>query len=1200
MPKINWTDGQRDAIEARGGSLLVSAAAGSGKTAVLSERVIRRVTDSEASVDIDRMLIVTYTRAAAEQMKDKISGKLQRLLEPRNLDPDLEQDGAPPPDRALLRRQQLLLGKAHISTIHSFCYDLIRQNAQKLGLAPESAIADERELQSLRDEALKACAEEFYRGERGAAFTELADLISSGRDDRSLFETVYRLYDFIRSHPFYEDWLAEKLAVYNVDAEVCETQWGKILLEYAADSLRCCMELIDEVLALCAGNDAMKKAYESAYRTDFERIRAVLELIQAPRLNSAAWDTIRAGLPAELTPFTGAVRGEKENPQKQRADAIRKELKSILQKLRERVFSASSVEFLEDIGDLRPKIELLFALTLSFSQRLDELKRERRLLDFSDLEQFALKLLYEEQSGGHTRSALAEELSRGFEEIMIDEYQDTNEAQNMIFSAVARCEGGEPQNLFLVGDVKQSIYRFRQAMPEIFIAKKEAFAPYGGGFPAKINLGANFRSRAGVTDFVNFLFRQLMSKELGELDYNDEEALQPRAAYPETDEISAELQIIDLSQNSAEEAKLVLEARYVARRIAEMLTEGFCVADGDGGMRPARQSDFCVLLRSKKDKLGVFVKELRANGVNAWAEAQGGYLAAREISVMLSFLRVLDNPLLEIPLVSVMLSELFAFTPDEVAAVRLRDRKKPLYLCVCEAAGEGEPKCTALAESIRRYSAAAVTVPIDRLLLRIYRETDYLPIVSAMPMGENRKANLRLLAEYAAGYDRGGHKGLCGFVRFIDRVLECGSDFPPASTMSENADVVRVMTIHHSKGLEFPVVFLSDTAKQHNSADYVMARTILHPKYGFACRRRDAALMKEYTTLPMEALKLECERSALSEELRVLYVALTRAKEKLIVTMTQERLPAKLRELSGGVKPGEKLPPFLVRKCKSFADWVLLCALRHPDGVNLRAIAGAEDDRVLQAGFRLTVGITPPQEAVGEAPAEELTLASEPREELVEQIAARAAFVYPHAAACRIPAKLGVSAIAHKSGEAAHRFSRTPHFLAKRELTGAQRGSALHQFMQFADYEAAHKNAAAELERVAKLGFISEVQRACIDVKRVETFFRSPLYGRIAAAGEVRRELRFLSQLPADEIGYAGAEESDAVTVQGVADCVFFEDGAYVIVDYKTDAVQTTQELAQRYAPQLALYKEIIEKSLRLPVKECVLYSFALGKAVAV
>ncbi|MEG2124850.1 MAG: helicase-exonuclease AddAB subunit AddA [Hydrogenoanaerobacterium sp.] len=1201
MPTINWTPEQQNAIFARGGSLLVSAAAGSGKTAVLSQRVIERIIDEENPVDIDKMLIVTFTRAAAEQMRDKISSKLAALLQLSNsTDPDLEKDGLKHVNFALLQRQQLLLTKAHISTIHAFCFELIRENAQKLGVAPDVFIGDARELDTLRDDALKTTVEEYYAGEKGSDFTELADLISSGRDDKNLFKTVYRLYDFIRSHPFYEDWLAEKLDDYNPQKELCKTEWGMILLEYASEVLNYCVTLCDEALEICEQNESMKSAYQGAYQTDREAVLSVLRLMQGSKAGKDLWDNIRAALPKDVTPFAGSVRGEKDNPQKQRADAIRKQIKTIFLKLRTRVFLSSQAEFADDIRYMRPKIELLFSLTLAFAKRLDEFKRERHMVDFSDLEQLTLRLLYDKkEDGGHEKSALAKKTSQSFAEIMLDEYQDTNEAQNMIFEAIAQCDEKTPLNLFLVGDVKQSIYRFRHAMPEIFLQKKDTFYPFDNiHYPAKINLGANFRSRSGITDSVNFVFHQLMQKALGELDYGDEEALLPRANYPKTNDIVTEIQIIDIAENTTEDAKEVLEARYVARRISEMLAEGYRVSDGEGGTRRAVQSDFCVLLRSKKDKLTTFVKELRAGGVNAWAETQGGYLAAREISLMLSFLRVIDNPLLDIPFTAILLSELFYFTLDEVAQLRLEGQKLPLYLCASKLAQQGDKKCINLVKAIKHYTSAAVTESIDRLILQIYRETDYLSVVSAMPMGETRRANLLLLAQYADEYNKNGHKGLGGFVRFVDRIVECGADFETASTMSENADVVRVMTIHHSKGLEFPIVFISDTAKQHNATDYIMEKTILHQKYGFACRRRDENTMKEYTTVPMEALKLECERDALSEELRVLYVAMTRAKEKLIVTMTQNNIPAKLKELAGGVGRCEKLPSYLVRRCKSFADWLLMCALRHPDAANLRGIAMLEDESVLSTKTRIIIEVSQPIASFDIVLNEKPKINSPVSLALLDAIEARIGFKYAHLAACSVPSKLGVSAITHGQSAKGSCFTRTPSFITEESLTGAQRGSALHQFMQFASYENASKNAAEELLRMAKLGFITEVQRACINTSAVSAFFKSSLYGRISASNNVRRELRFLAQLSAEELGFEGDLKGEEVTVQGVADCVFTEGDACVIVDYKTDAVKSTEELALRYTPQLVLYKKIIEESLHLQVKECILYSFALNKEV--
>ena len=1181
MAGVNWTPQQAAAIEARGGSLLVSAAAGSGKTAVLTERVMRRVFDEKNPTDIDRLLIVTFTEAAVAQMREKISGRLQHLLAER-------------PGDAALRRQMILLERAHISTIDSFCAALVRQNFQTLGLTPDFFVGDENELQNLREAALRECAEEFYAGEQGAQFTQLAELISTGRDDRKLFETVYRLYDFIRSHPFYDEWLDEKLAMYDDPADVCETVWGRVLLDYTGQALHYCASLLGEAAALCAGQEKLEKAYLGPLQTDLARVQAA----EAALRTGQGWDALGAllGEAKKLTRL-GAVRGENENPAKLRIGAVRDEVKAILARLADGLFSSTAQEFAEDVAYLRPRIGMLFSLTKAFAARLDEKKRERRMVDFADLEHFALALLYDRTrrtpDNRPTRTRLALELADQFDEIMIDEYQDTNEAQNMIFSAVAR---GQEENLFLVGDVKQSIYRFRQAMPELFLHKKRTFAVYDGAhYPAKITLGANFRSRAGVTNAVNFVFRQLMSEELGELDYTDEEALIPRAAYPESAEISTELAVLCTGEDDGGEEKILPEARWVARRVADMLEQGYPVAE-DGAYRAARPGDFCILLRAAQQKPAAFVRELRALGINAWADRQGGYLASREVTVMLCFLRVIDNPLLDIPLASVMLSELFAFTPDELAAVRLSGRSRALWLSVCERAREGDEKCAALMQSVERYGTFAVTEPADALLRRIYQETDYVSVMAAMPMGEARAANLRLLAEYAASCGQSGHKGLGGFVRFLDRVEERGGDLSPASTLGEGDDVVRVMTIHRSKGLEFPIVFLCDTAKGHNKGDYTRERTILHPRLGFACKRRDAARLAEYTTVPMEALRLESERAALSEELRVLYVAMTRAKEKLIITCVQNKLESKVKSLAAGIGGGQRLSGFVVRRCRSYADWLLLCALRHPDGAPLRGVAALDDSVVLPEESRLLVTLCQPPpapECVRESERAEPVCAPSAQE--LDAITARTAFCYAHAAATAMPAKLGVSAVAEHATRAAFRFTRAPRFLVGGELSGAQRGSALHTFLQFADYAAAVRDVQAELLRMERLGYLTSAQRQGVEAHRLTRFFASPLYGRIAAAGEVRRELRFLSQVPATELPGGEGCPDETVTVQGVADCVFLEDGEAVIVDYKTDAVQTPDELRERYAPQLRMYRRILSQSLRIPVKECVLYSFFLG-----
>ena len=1167
-----WTPQQWDAIMARGGSLLVSAAAGSGKTAVLVERVIGRMLDPENPVDADRMLIVTFSNAAADEMRQRISKKLWELLEQS-------------PDDKTLLRQQLLLEKAHISTIHSFCLELIREHFQLLDVAPDFRIADERELELLRAKAVEITVNSLYAQDEDGSFSELVELISSTRDDSLMEKTLLRLYDFIRSHPFYEDWLDEKAQMYRADLPVEQSPWGRVLLDFAAQGVDYALLLTRQSLDLMQEDEAIYAAYSSAFLQDLGNLQDLWAAIDAGH-----WDEIYNCLSTFGFEKLKPLRNYEDIPRKEKVTANRKQVRKLIENLRDNQFCATAAQHHEDMADLWPKVNTLFQTVKLLGRNLDALKAEKKLVDFSDLEHLAIRLLVEKTGAGYRPTPAALRIAEQFEEVLIDEFQDTNGAQDLIFRMVSRQE----QNLFIVGDVKQSIYRFRQAMPEIFIEKKENSYPYNGkDFPAKIILGKNFRSRSQLTGAVNFLFELLMSKEMGEIDYNEEERLIPGATYPEDPQAGVELHLIE-AEGSAEE-RTKAEASYVATHIRSLLDNGLMVTTKEG-QRPITPGDICVLLRSPKGRMQTYTEALTKAGVPCWADNQSGFLDTDEISAVVALLQAVDNPLLDLPLVQTLMSPLFGFSTDRIAEIRLAAPSKPFYVAVCAADQQGAADCRLFLEVMNRLRSEAASLPADRIIQRLYDLTGFLPVVQAMEFGSLRLANLRLLVDYARDYEARGYRGLSGFVGFLTQLRQRGGDLAPASVAAVGA--VTVMSIHRSKGLEFPVVILADTARNFNKRD-LNENSLLHPTLGFACKRRVAKGLHQFTTLPIEAIKVEGERSMLSEELRVLYVALTRAKERMVITACPGDVDKALAGLGSPLTDGG-LSPWLVRSGGCYCDWLVSALLHHPGGAPLRERSGADlaPKPTAEGSFKVVFASAPDQEEQ----TAETNISLPPADPLlVQEITQRAAYQYPYLNAVTTPAKMSVSEVA-AGGEGGFTHPRRPAFLAGEGMTGAERGTALHKFMEFADLAAAKSGLEAELARLEAARYLSKEEAEAVDLRQVGCFLSSPLADRIFAAQKVYRELRFLCEAGEELLGpYTSREWGDEKTVlQGMADCVFVEDGQAVIVDYKTDKVSAEEELITHYRPQLELYARVLAEFLKMPVKECWLYSFALGRGIRV
>ncbi len=1159
MAETKWTEAQRDAISARRGTVLVAAAAGSGKTAVLVQRAMERLTDPQAPLPADRLLIVTFTKAAAQEMRARLEQSLFQRMRENPKDP-------------VLRRQSLLLPQAHIGTVDSFCAEMVREFFHLLGIAPDFKILSDKREEELAAQALEEAMQAAF--ETGEAL-ELADAFTGERDDRRLMNMVRTLYRFMQSHPFPEKWLEEKAAQYETgDA----SPWEKAVLSYARETAAYCAGLLGAGIEAAAWDVKLEENFAPVLMEDR---RSLLELAKA--CEKGAWDEAvrlrEAFAPARRKP----LRGYKEDPLFCRLEACREEVKKALEPLA-RCLCCEAEDNRRELLATAPLMRSLQALTLDFSRRYREKKRERDFLDYSDLEHLAIELFCREDG---SPTPAAREVAERFGEIMIDEYQDINEVQDSLFRAVSKGE----KNLFMVGDVKQSIYGFRRAMPEIFLRRRDDFPLYDrqrDAYPATIVLDRNFRSRREVTETVNFVFSQLMSKAAGDIDYTGAERLVCAAPYEDKPGCETELLLIDRMGDTAEAA----EAAAIAGKIREMLDAGFTVTTKDGE-RPAQWGDFCILLRSANKYAHSYARELCALGVPARASSGGGFFAAREVQGVLSLLRVIDNPNQDIPLLSVLMSPLYGFTPDDCARLRGKDKKPSLYICLLRAA-HSDPRCRRVIEEVGELRSLSATMPADGFLSLLYGRTGWPDMVLAMEEGPGRLENLRLLERYAKEYESSGYHGLSGFVRFLDRLRDSGSDLQAAELQPEDGSAVSIMSVHRAKGLEFPVCIVAGCGR--NFVNDQREDILLHPALGLGVKLKDPEHSARYTTTAREAIALESARSAAAEELRVLYVAMTRAKEKLILVGSGEKMAGKVEKLCMRAA-GAGVTPYLVRMAKNALEWLILCALHHPDGAGLRKAAGAEELPVNLDSFtpwRIRLEAHTPQPP---QPEEAPPPPQPPDLDMLARLRESAEFYYPHAGQMDIPAKVAASKLAAEEGAGELGLSR-PAWLGEKGMTPAERGIALHEFMQFADFPSAAADPEGELRRLVEKAWLTPEQGEAVDIHRVRAFFQGELGRRVLASREVIKEKRFTVIVP-PEMVREGMESGEEVVLQGAVDCVFSEGGRLHIIDFKTDRVDAVEELWQRYERQIRLYAYAMEQACGCQVGDLILYSTYLSQAGA-
>ncbi len=1178
---MGWTKEQETAIDARGCSLLVSAAAGSGKTSVLVERLVRILSDSENRVPADRMIVVTFTKDAAAEMKQRLTAALADLI---------EKD----PENQWLSEQQLLLQSAKISTVHSFCFDLIRDNIHELELTGNFRILDETEAGLMESRLVSEIVTERYE-----THPEMMEFLYDqfcSRNDEPLEEIIKDIWRFVSTVPYGISWLEGICRGYSPEGDTGRC-FKEEYLRYICGAVRNASELSDECTELAESDDVGEKALD-ILRTENDTIKSIYRTLSGNEGTAAERLASYEEPSFAVLRMAKTVSPEVKDGIKEMRDSYKKILKEKLSSAKELILCAD-----EDIAVHHRILEAFIDIIKELDEKLWKKKVEKSCIGFADAESLAVKLLsVQNENGVPVKSKLAEELSEYYKVIMIDEFQDTNNNQDLIFRMLSH--GGTAErpgdDLFMVGDVKQSIYRFRQANPKIFINTMENSEDYSedhGGRNSCIRLNRNFRSSEDVIEFVNFVFRSVMSREVGEIVYDDSEKLIKGAEFSERDRRT----VVALTDTDADEP--VTQAEYTARKISAMLKEGTPVDDRKGGTRPCSKRDFCILLRRRKDAAD-YIKALAKYGITAYSEESAGYLDSREISVLLNLLRMTDNPLIDTSLAAVLMSPLFMFTDDEMIMLRLENRKGHLYHALLavyngentvETTEQLKLKVNAVIGTVSELRMLAASRSLVELIQYIYEKTDFISLVYMMEDGEKKRANLRALLEYARTYQQSSDEGLDGFLRYIDRTLEIKGDFKPGQTASTSEDVVAIKTIHKSKGLEYPFVFLCETQSKFNRADSIK-KIQMSFESGIGFRLQKRREFRRYTTLPFELINIRNMRDSLSEEMRLLYVALTRARERLFITLdTGNAARQKLAEYASSVHKAGKITSDLAAKAGCMEDWLLMALITHPDGKKLRELSGKDMFFVSSENFRVEFEDASDQsEVTEEVMAETEDTAFD--EDLAVKIAERFGSVKQNPALSE--AKFAVSDIS-KDHEKFGTVLKRPAFMKERTgMTGTERGTAIHSILEHADFGALENDPSGEIKRAADKGFISAKQAEGIDPAYLKAFTSSELFERAVKSGRMERERKFLVRLGDLELAGPAFEkfkDSESM-VQGIVDMYFEEDDGLVLVDYKTDYVTDISELVENYALQLEVYRAALEKIENKKVKSAFIYSLKLGK----
>ncbi|WP_411955083.1 helicase-exonuclease AddAB subunit AddA [Alkalibacillus sp. S2W] len=1238
---MGWTEEQSLAIHEDGRDILVSAAAGSGKTAVLVERIIQKMVRDEDPYNIDEMLVATFTNAAAQEMKTRVGQALEQALEKH-------------PNSHHLKKQIALLQRANISTLHAFCMDVTRKYSYELDLDPSFRILDQIEADMLKQDVLQDVFERWYgqEGEAQEAFFRFVDHFSGDRNDEAVESLVLHVHEFALQNPKPFAWLESLVGAVDVSEETTldELKWmpyarfdSREALEAAVFDIKQAMDVAQDVNG--------PEHYLETLESDLEQVNAMLEYVDAP------WEVLR-NVVLERQKFQTLSRKKFECDEdlKERVKDIRKRYKEKVSAMISRWFERKPESLINDLRQFKPHLEQLVELVKDFHASLDAEKRTQAVLEFSDLEHYCLEVL---MADGSTMDALepsdvAKQYQAQYREVLIDEYQDTNQVQETILQLLT---GAESNHLFMVGDVKQSIYGFRHAEPTLFMEKYRAFQANDGD-ELRIDLAQNFRSRHEVLAGTNFIFRQLLDPQVGEMDYEPEaELIYSNRVYEKLTDTDVDTELHVLSREADDETdpddewqyldKAQIEARAYAKKIQSWLgtdgSEPMHVIDKETEKpRPVRYSDIVILMRSKA-WFGTVVEELKQLGIPVYADLSSGYLEAIEVQVMLNVLKAIDNPKQDIPLASVLKSPIVGLNEDELAQIRLHGRKVSFYEAVKQymRAGENRDLVKRLERFFGLFEAwreEATYGALSQLIWRVYRETGYYEFVGGTPGGKQRQANLRALYDRARSYEKSAYRGLFRFLRFIEKMEERGEDLGAARALGEQEDVVRLMSIHTSKGLEFPVVILGAADKQFNTQDY-KKRYLLHKDLGLGAKYLDLDQRIMYKTFPFEAMSVAMKREMLAEEMRILYVALTRAKEKLVVVGTVGDVSKrfeKWREVSE--HPNWVLPAHMRADQANYMNWVGMALVRHEKADELRE--GPVSNRVpevIQAddsSWRVVVEHASAYEdpewvTVERNDALERAItdwdrdAIETPSESYAEVDRRLQYAYPYAGSVSRRAKQTVTELKRIRQEAdaysATDFIRSrgagagngsgasslerPRFMKEdvTTLTKAEIGSAMHTVMQHLPFESAWDEVSLE-EFVSGLVFrdiLTEEEAEAIDYDAILQLMATEIGKSLQQSADIRRELPFTMELSAQEVYPEWDDPTDeSVLIQGVIDCLFEVDGQWYLLDYKTDTVngqvdeKVREQLASRYAVQVDLYRRAVESIWQIELAGVYLYFF--------
>ena len=1207
MSEVKWTKEQLQAIKEKGSNILVAAAAGSGKTAVLVERIIGKIINDK--IDIDKLLVVTFTNAAAAEMRERVLEAIYQKLDET-------------PENEHLQKQITLLNKASICTIDSFCLDVVRNYFYELkNISPNFRIADTTEIELLKQEVLEDMFEEKYENQ-DEDFADLINTYTSYRDDTPLKDLILKIYTYIQSNPFPNEWLHEKIEMYHIhqlEQDFSHSPYGKILLKEVEE------EMVDDISILKEVGKSLKKEeeLEKFTGTIYDDI-SKLEILKG---NLDNWDKAYE-IYSNLV-FATWPRQKIESEIKDRAKEIRDDVKKKFSNKLSKIFIYPSKEANQDIQDMHQILVKLENIVLEFGEEFYKRKRNKNIVDFNDIEHFALEVLLENKNGQVQPTEVAKKYQEKFTEIAIDEYQDSNMVQEYILTAISK-----ENNIFMVGDVKQSIYKFRQAMPDLFLSKYKTYKLKEEKEikdNLKIQLFKNFRSRKNVLDFTNLIFQDIMSESLGEIDYNETEYLNLGANYEEAGQsLETEINVIDLKEqeeqsendvdsdeNSEEERieDIQVEAKFVANKIKKLVEEKFQVFDKKmKGFRDITYKDIVVLLRSTKVNAPIFEEEMINLNIPVFSESSQEYLDSIEIQTIMSLLKIIDNPIQDISLVTVLRSHIGNFTDDELVEIRLADKYDNFYQAMQKSKinvnKQLREKIDHFFANLEMWRRDKEYLALDEFIWKLYTDTKYYTYVGLMPNGDVRQANLKMLFERAKQYETASFKGLYNFINFIEKLHLGSGDLGAAKLIGENDNVVRIMSIHKSKGLEFPVVFLSATGKQFNLMD-LNQNILLHQELGIGVKYIDYERQVQYDTLTKEAIRNKILTETLSEEMRILYVALTRAKEKLYITGLKKDYNKEIENMQNQVnrypKTDNKINYILLKKYKKYLDWILLVYLYEKEKTNnLLTVNVLYKKEILKAMVRIEDDKIDIREILEQAKIENETM---------QQLDKILEYQYRYSISTKIPTMTSVTKIKqmkekkdnnNENSEEETKTFHKPNFLRtdeKETLTNAQKGTLVHLCMQRLDENIEYDldKIKACIAQLVQRKIITEVEETNINPYKILEFTKSNIWKQLKQAKKVYRERPFFIHIPAKEIYNEDIE--DKLLVQGIIDLYYInQQDEIILVDYKTDYVEKgkEEELIEKYKEQLNMYKRALEETLKQKVSKVYIYSVYLGKEIEI